>query len=78
MKNINVRFIHGSPMLVGKGQYGIWRVTAHFTDGRIHSKDYEASSIAHAKRCYLMEFGTVRGTLHAEFQKKGIDKWFNL
>lgn len=64
-----MKIINGFPKLVGRGQYGIWRVTAYFTDGRTHSKDYEAFTMAQAKRSYLMEFGPVRGEVHAEFQK---------
>ena len=64
-----MRFINNPPQLIGRGQYGIWRVTAYFTDGRTHSKDYEAFTTAQAKRSYLMEFGFVRGKVLAEFIK---------
>ena len=64
-----MQFISQPPRLIGRGRYGIWRVTARFTDGRTHSADYEAFTMAEAKRRYLMEFGKVRGEIHAEFQK---------
>ena len=64
-----MKITNGFPVCVGRGQYGIWRVTAHFTDGRTHSKDCEAFTMAQAKRSYLMEFGPIRGEIHAEFQK---------
>ena len=69
-----MRIINGFPVCVGRGQYGIWRVTAYFTDGRTHFKDYEAFTMAQAMRSYLMEFGPVHGEIHAEFQKKMLDK----
>ena len=64
-----MKIINGFPVCVGRGQYGIWRVTARFTDGHTHSKDYKAFTIAQAKRSYLMEFGPVRGEIYADFQK---------
>lgn len=64
-----MRITNGFPVCVGRGQYGIWRVTALFTDGRTHSKDYEAFTMAQAVRSYLMEFGPIRGKVYAEFQK---------
>ena len=64
-----MKIINGFPKLVGRGQHGIWRVTARFTDGRTHFKDYEAFTMAQAMRSYLMEFGPIRGEVHAEFQK---------
>ena len=69
-----MRITNGFPVCVGRGQYGIWRVTAHFADGRTHSKDYEAFTMAQAKRSYLMEFGSIRGEIHAELVKKMLDK----
>ena len=69
-----MRITNGFPVCVGHGQHGIWRVTAHLTDGRIHSKDYEAFTMAQAKRSYLMEFGPIRGEVHAELVKKLLDK----
>ena len=65
-----MRIINGFPVCVGQGQHGIWRVTAYFTDGRTHFKDYEAFTMAQAMRSYLMEFGPIRGEVHAKFQKK--------
>ena len=64
-----MRIINGFPKLVSRGQYGIWRVTAYFSDGSIHSKDYEAFTRAEAVRSYLVEFGPIHGKIHAEFQK---------
>jgi hypothetical protein len=61
-----MRFISYSPQLIGKGQWGIWRVTVTYQDGRTHSVEYEAFTRAEAKRRYLMEFGKVRGEIHAE------------
>jgi hypothetical protein len=61
-----MRFISYSPQLIGKGQWGIWRVTVTYQDGRTHSVEYEAFTRAEAKRRHLMEFGKVRGEIHAE------------
>lgn len=60
------------PRLIGRGQWGIWRVTATYQDGHTHSADYEAFTMAEAKRRYLIEFGKVRGELHAEIIKKKV------
>ena len=65
-----MRIINGFPVCVGRGQYGIWRVTARFADGRTHFKDYEAFTMAQAMRSYLMEFGKVRGEIHAKIIQK--------
>lgn len=68
-----MQFISQPPRLVGRGQWGIWRVTAIYKDGRIHSADYEAFTMTEAMRRYLMEFGKVRGEIHAEIiQKKSL------
>lgn len=62
-----MRFISSPPQLIGKGQWGIWRVTVTYQDGHIHSADYEVFTRAEAMRKYLMEFGKVRGgEIHAE------------
>ena len=68
-----MRIINDFPVCVAKRQYGIWRVTAHFTNGNTHFKDYETSTMAQGLRSYLMEFGPICGTVHAKFQKP-IDK----
>ena len=65
-----MQFISQPPRLIGRGQWGIWRVTATYQDGHIHSADYEAFTMAEAMRRYLMEFGKVRGEIHTEFIKK--------
>lgn len=65
-----MRFISHPPQLIGQGQWGIWRVTAICQDGRVHSADYEAFTMAEAKRRYLMEFGKVRGEIHAKIIQK--------
>ena len=59
--------------LISKGQWGIWRVTATYQDGHTHFADYEAFTMAEAMRRYLMEFGRVRGEIHATFIKKTLD-----
>jgi hypothetical protein len=65
-----MRFISQPPQLIGKGQRGIWRVTAIYQDERTHSADYEAFTMAEAKRRYLMEFGKVCGEIRAEMIQK--------
>lgn len=67
-----MQFISQPPRLIGKGQWGIWRVTATYQDGRAHSADYEAFTMAEAKRRYLIEFGKVRGEIHAEIIQKKV------
>ena len=69
-----MRFISQPPRLVGRGQWGIWRVTATYQDGHTHSADYEAFTMSEAKRRYLMEFGKVRGEIHVEIIQKSLDK----
>ena len=54
------------PVLVGKGSWGIYRVTA----GN-HSCDYYAFTTAEARRRYLVEFGPVRCEISV---KKVLDK----
>lgn len=49
------------PVLVGKGAWGIYRVTA----GN-HSCDYYAFTTTEARRRYLMEFGPVHGEIQVE------------
>lgn len=61
-----MKFINHPPQLISKGQRGIWRVTATYQDGRIHSANYEAFTRAEAIRRYLMEFGKVRGEIYVE------------
>lgn len=75
-----MRFIHYPPQLIGKGQWGIWRVTVTYQDGHTHSADYEAFTMVEAKRKYLMEFGKVcGGTIHAEIiQETALDKLLKL
>lgn len=58
------------PVLVGKGSWGIYRVTANG-----HSRDYYAFTTTEAKRRYLMEFGRVHGEI---FVEKVLDKSPNL
>jgi hypothetical protein len=65
-----MRIISQHPRLIGRGQWGIWRVTAIYQDGRTHSANYEAFTMAEAKRRYLMEFGKVRGEIRAEMIQK--------
>lgn len=67
---MKVMISNGFPQLVGKGQHGIWRVTATHQDGRIHFADYEAFTMSEARRRYLMEFGPVHGEVHAKFIQK--------
>ena len=71
-----MQFICYPPRLIGRSQWGIWRVTATYQDGHIHSADYEAITSVEAKRRYLIEFGEVRGEIHAEIiqKRKGKDK----
>jgi hypothetical protein len=49
------------PVLVGKGVWGIYRVTADN-----HSYYYYAFTTTEARRRYLMEFGPVRGEIQVE------------
>lgn len=61
-----MQFISHPPRLVGRSQWGIWRVTVTYQDGHTHSADYEAFTRAEAMRRYLIEFGKVRGEIHAK------------
>lgn len=70
VRYMKVMISNGFPQLVGKGQHGIWRVTATHQDGRVHFADYEAFTMCEARRRYLMEFGPVRGEVHAKFIQK--------
>ena len=66
-------FICHPPRYLGRGQWGIWRVTAIYQDGRTHFADYEGFGGSEVKRRYMMEFGAIHGgTLHAELIKKGV------
>ena len=65
-----MKVMNGFPQLVGKGQRGFWEVTATHSDGRIHSVVYIAFTMCEARRRYLMEFGPVRGEVHAKFIQK--------
>ena len=65
-----MQFISQPPRLVGRGQWGIWRVTVTYQDGRTHSADYEAFTMCEAMRRYLIEFGKVRGEIHAKLIQK--------
>ena len=73
-----MQFISQPPRLIGRGQWGIWRVTATYQDGHTHSADYEAFTRAEATRRYLIEFGKVRGEIHAEIIQKRLDKLLSL
>lgn len=73
-----IQVITQPPRLIGRGQWGIWRVTATYQDGHTHSADYEAFTMVEAERRYLMEFGAVYGEIHAEIMKKSLDKSVNL
>lgn len=64
-----MRFICYAPQLIGKGQWGIWRVTVIYQDGRTHSADYEAFTRSEALRKHLVEFGKVRGEIQISFIK---------
>ena len=70
VRYMKVMISNGFPQLIGKGQHGIWRVTATHQDGRVHFADYEAFTMCEARRRYLMEFGPVRGEVHAKFIQK--------
>lgn len=70
VRHMKVMISNGFPQLIGKGQHGIWRVTATHQDGRVHFADYEAFTMCEARRRYLMEFGPVRGEVHAKFIQK--------
>lgn len=61
-----MRFISYPPQLIGKGHYGIWRVTAHYTNGIIHEQDCIAHTATEAKWKYLHIHGRVQGTISAE------------
>ena len=62
-----MRFVSFPPQLIGKSRYGIWRVTAHYTNGIIHEQDCIARTAAEAKWKYLHNYGKVQGTISAEF-----------
>lgn len=66
-----MKIITRSPVLIGKGCYGVWRVKVFYFDGRKHEHDYVAFTSTEAKRRYLMEFGRVfQGCMYTEFIKK--------
>lgn len=65
-----MKIVNRPPQFIGKGQWGIWRITATYQDGHTHSADYEAFTMAEAMRRYLMEFGKVRGEIHAKIIQK--------
>lgn len=62
-----MRFISSTPKLIGKAKYGVWQVTAEYSNGEIKRKNYIANTIAEAKVMYLREHGKVRGTISAKF-----------
>lgn len=67
------RIISTPPTLIAKRQWGIYQVTAHYSDGHINSKSYECFTPVEATRKYLMEFGRVMGKIEVNF-KKPLDK----
>jgi hypothetical protein len=79
MKTIQI--INTPPTLIAKRRWGIYQVTAHYSDGHINSKSYECFTPTEATRKYLMEFGRVIGKIETNFQKP-LDKmprvWYNI
>jgi hypothetical protein len=76
-----IRIISTPPVLIGKRQWGIYQVTAHYSDGHINSKSYECFTPVEATRKYLMEFGRVTGKVETNFLKpldKQGKKWYNI
>ena len=75
-----VQIIHAPPVLIAKRRWGIYQVTAHYSDGHVNSKSYECFTPTEATRKYLMEFGRVMGKIETNFQKP-LDKqekmWYN-
>lgn len=71
------RIISTPPVLIAKRQRGIYQVTAHYSDGRTHSKSYECFTPVEATRKYLMEFGKVIGKIEVNLQKP-LDKVYQL
>jgi hypothetical protein len=63
------QIINTPPVLIAKRRRGVYQVTAHYSDGRINSKDYECFTPVEATRRYLMEFGSVMGKIETNFQK---------
>lgn len=77
---MEIKIITTHPILVAKGQWGIYQVIAHYSDGHINSKSYECFTPVEATRRYLMEFGRVMGKVEVIFQKpldKSKEKWYN-
>ena len=63
------QIINTSPVLIAERQWGIYQVTAHYSDGHTNSKSYECFTPIEATRKYLMEFGGVMGNIEVNFQK---------
>jgi hypothetical protein len=71
-----MRFISSTPKLIGKANYGVWQVTAEYSNGEIKRKNYIANTIAEAKVMYLREHGgRISGQLSAEFIRKICKKY---
>lgn len=58
------------PKLIGKRQKGIWQVVADYQDCRKVVKYYNAETSTQAIRQFLIEYGSVRGTVSATLMKK--------
>ena len=64
---MQIQIIHTFPRLISRPQRGWWRITAHYTNGKVISKDYYASNQGEAKYTFLVEHGRVCGTVDATF-----------
>lgn len=64
-----IRIINTPPVVIAKRRWGIYQVTAHYSDGHTNSKSYECFTPIEATRKYLMEFGKVMGKIETSFQK---------
>lgn len=63
------QIISTPPILIAKRRWGIYQVTAHYSDGHTNSKSYECFTSVEATRKYLMEFGRVTGKVETNFLK---------
>lgn len=64
---MRVQIIHTFPRLISRPRQGWWRITAHYANGKVISKDYYASNQGEAKYTFLVEHGRVLGTVDATF-----------
>lgn len=63
------QIINTPPTLIAKRRWGVYQVTARYSDGHTNSKSYECFTPVEATRKYLMEFGSVMGKIETNFLK---------